>query len=104
MAVKQLRKAFLAMTPQLIPVCETYEALVAGARKTAVMRACMVFKTYSSFKNSRSDRTRLGALPCMNTSLAQGFSCAQIIFRTSHTWALSSDEHCSYENVDHQTW
>ena len=39
------------MTPQLIPVSETYEALVAGIRKTAVMRACMVLKTYSTFKN-----------------------------------------------------
>ena len=37
------------MTPQLIPVSETYEALVAGVRKTAVMRACMVLKTSSTF-------------------------------------------------------
>ena len=39
------------MTPQLIPVSELYEALVAGARKTAVLHSCMVFKTYSSFEN-----------------------------------------------------
>ena len=39
------------MTPQLIPVWEKYEALVAGVRKIAVLRACMVFKTYSSFEN-----------------------------------------------------
>ena len=51
MAVKYLRKAFLTMTPQLIPVSETEEALVAGVRKTAVMRACMVFKTSSTFEN-----------------------------------------------------
>ena len=51
MAVKQLRKAFLAMTPQLIPVSEKYEALVAGARKTAGIRACMVFKTSSTLEN-----------------------------------------------------
>ena len=52
MAVKKLRKAFLAMTPQLIPgVSETYEAPVAGVRKTAAMRACMVFKTFSTFEN-----------------------------------------------------
>ena len=51
MAVKQPRKAFLAMTSQLIPVCETYEALVAGVRKTAAMRACIVFKTSSTFEN-----------------------------------------------------
>ena len=38
------------MTPQLIPVSETCEALVAGVRKTAVMRACMVLKTSSTFK------------------------------------------------------
>ena len=58
------------MTPQLIPVCETYEALVAGIRKTAVMRACMILKTCPTFeKLSRSDRIRLGRLPCMNTSL-----------------------------------
>ena len=64
------------MTPQLIPVSEKYEALVAGARKTAGIRACMVFKTSSTFqKLSRSDRIRLGRLPCMDTSLAQGFSC-----------------------------
>ena len=37
------------------------------------------------WKPSRSDRIRLGPLPCMNTSLAQGFSCVQIIFCTSHT-------------------
>ena len=53
------------MTPQLIPVSETCEALVAGVRKTAVMRACMVLKTSSTFtKLSRSDRIRgLGRLP-----------------------------------------
>ena len=51
MAVKQLRKAFLAMTPRLIPVSETYEALAAGVRKTAAMRACMVSKTLSTFEN-----------------------------------------------------
>ena len=39
------------MTPQLIPVCETYEALVAGVRKTVVMRACMALKTSSTFEN-----------------------------------------------------
>ena len=39
------------MTPQSIPVSETYEALVAGVRfKTAVMRACMVLKTSSTFE------------------------------------------------------
>ena len=38
------------MTPQLIHVCETYEAPVAGVTKTDAMRACMVFKTYS-FQN-----------------------------------------------------
>ena len=32
------------------------------------------------WKLSRSDRIRLGRLPCMNNSLAQGFSCVQIIF------------------------
>ena len=45
------RKAFLAMMPQLIPVSETYEALVAGVKKTTAMHACMVFKTYSNFEN-----------------------------------------------------
>ena len=39
------------MTPQLIPVSEMYEALVAGVRKTAAMHACMVFETYSTFEN-----------------------------------------------------
>ena len=39
------------MTPQLIPVSEKYEALVARVRKTAVMRLCMVFKTSSTFEN-----------------------------------------------------
>jgi len=49
--VKWLKKVFLAMTPQPIPVSETDEALVTGARfKTAVMRACMVLKTSSTFE------------------------------------------------------
>ena len=39
------------MTPQLILVCNKYETLVAGAKKTAAMRACMVFKTSSAFEN-----------------------------------------------------
>ena len=39
------------MMPQLIPVSETYETFVAGVRKTAVMRACMVLKTFSTFEN-----------------------------------------------------
>ena len=45
------KKGILAMTPRLIPVSETYEALAAGVRKTAAMRACMVFKTSSTFEN-----------------------------------------------------
>ena len=39
------------MMLQLIPVSETYEALVAGVRKTAVMRVCMILKTSSTFEN-----------------------------------------------------
>ena len=54
MSVKWLKKAFLAMTPQLIPVSETYEALVAGVRKTAVIRPYMVLKTSSTFENNHA--------------------------------------------------
>ena len=49
MAVKYPRKAFPAIV--MMPVSETYEALVAGVRKTAVMRACMILKTSSTFEN-----------------------------------------------------
>ena len=59
MVVKQLRKAFLTMTPQLIPVSETYEALVARARKTAVMWAWFCFRL---FKQQRVERGTGGSL------------------------------------------
>ena len=71
------------MTLHLIPVSETYEALLAGVRKTAVMRACMVLTEdfFYFWKLFRSDRILwLGRLLCMNASLAQGFSCVQKLF------------------------
>ena len=43
-------ETFLAMMPQLIPVSKSFEALVAGVRKTAFVQACMVLKTPSAFE------------------------------------------------------
>ena len=67
------------MTPQLIPVCETYEALVAGARKTAAMRACTVFKTSSTFENFPAVTAYV-----LGLYHAQGFFCANNLLHVSH--------------------